>query len=439
MQGDTHDPLALAYHPCGGGCGTTLACSPYAGPIRPPLLCVRCTAGKPAWPKDPPSFPTLGEEQYLTYLASYFLRKHSLPWRLLWRASDWLHSWFMTGEAVYLRDADGIPLAGQVEPLDLDAYRARYHPLDVHTVVTMLVEFAVRCGDGELAWQLLRSASAEHRNDPRLPGVAAAWLVRLLKISQPRRDDMEGKLCDLIELRNFSAVSAIASTASLTNLFREGYAPGNQPGGGPHAPVIGLQPVLAQDVSLVHLLSGEGNVQGLRSLKMVGVPPWKMLVTPSSLGHFPLVYALSRTPPGLPAVFDFFMRAADTLSGYFLTPQMQEAASTLPLVLRRALVWGCRKGQPNIVSALLAHPAVDPTMDPRSLFEEASGHPEVLAVLRKDARLVAFAPPVVVAPLVHLAATVVPFPAPHHNVFNQCGVGGCTVHKSRCTKHKVTG
>ena len=114
------DPESLRYHPCEGGCDTLLACSPYAGPIKPPFRCARCTAGKPAWEKDPPYIapdPAPEEEEEVE-------------------------------EPDYVRDENGIPLEGQVVPLNLAAYLAADRPLDKHTVMTMLVALAVRTERG---------------------------------------------------------------------------------------------------------------------------------------------------------------------------------------------------------------------------------------------------------------------------------------------------
>ena len=338
------DPLALLYATCEDGCGTTLALSPSEGTVAPPFRCVRCRAGKPAWPKDPPYFPTLGEPRYFAYLASYFLRKGSLPWQFLWRASDWLHRGLhrgTMGEVVYVRDADGIPLPGQVEPLDLDAYLARYHPLDVHTVVTMLVEFAVRKGAGELAWQLLHSASAEHRGDERLAPIAVEW----------------------VEQR------------ALENRLTESFG---------------------RKISLVHQLAESGNLSKLTSLVAAGVPAWKMVAAQSnndlserSWILFPLGLAL-RSPPAR-HLFSFFLEGVRNLSGAHPLPMSEKfarAVDALPALLYDAMWVAGSRDLTAEVAQLLEFPELDPDWGEEGILFQPSclGHTSVVQLLLADGR-----------------------------------------------------
>ena len=213
------DPDALRYHPCEGGCDTLLACSPYAGPVEPPFRCVRCTAGKPAWKKDPPYIAPAPEEEEVE-------------------------------EPDYVRDENGIPLEGQVVPLNLAAYLATDRPLDKHLVMTIMVEFAVRKEAGELSWQLLHTASAEHRGDERLKPISAGWVAE----------------------------------RALENRLTDEY--GNE-------------------ISFVHRFAAAGDVSKLTSLSVAGLPAWKMLVAKSSWGSSPLSYALRNSPANLPAVTTF--------------------------------------------------------------------------------------------------------------------------------------
>ena len=302
------DPNALQYHPCEGRCGTTLACSPYAGPIRPPFRCVRCTAGKPAWQKDPP----------------YILAPEDLVPVEVEAARE------------YLRDADGIPLPGQVVPLNLAAYLAQDRPLDKHTVMTMLVEFAVRKDAGELSWQLLHTLSAEHRGDERLAPISAGW-VEQRALENRLADEFGGK------------------------------------------------------ASLVHRLAVAGDVSKLTSLVSAGLPAWKMLVTESNKGWSPLTSALYKGPANLSAVSTFFLDAARWLGGPHplpLTPEVADAAGKLPGVLSSALNTACYRNRVPEVVQLLACPGVDPTWDNSWCLRDAAqlGHTSIVQLLLADGR-----------------------------------------------------
>ena len=319
------DPLALVYHPCEGGCGTTLACSPYAGPVVPPFRCVRCTAGKPVWQKDPPHILAPGD---LVPVEEEEARE-------------------------YLRDADGIPLPGQVVPLNLAAYLAQDRPLDKHTVMTMLVEFAVRAskgrvnddvfslfglkldgfdstGTGELAWQLLHTASAEHRGDERLRPIAVRW------VTEQALDTWSGS-------------------------------------------------------SLVHDFAGAGDLSKLTSLVAAGVPVWKMMVVNSADGESPFDDALKEGPANLPAVMSFFLDAARWLSGPHplpLTPEMDVAAGKLPGVLSHAMWSACEFDRVPEVVQLLAFPGVDPSWADSFclLIAAGGGHTSIVQLLLADGR-----------------------------------------------------
>ena len=301
------DPNALVYHPCEGGCGTTLACSPYAGPIRPPFRCVRCTAGKPAWEQDPP----------------YILAPGDLVPVEVEAARE------------YLRDADGIPLPGQVVPLNLAAYLAQDRPLDKHLVMTMLVEFAVRKEAGELAWQLLHTLSAEHRGDERLAPIAVGWVTQR---ALENRFDYHGDM-----------------------------------------------------ISLVHRFAAAGDVSKLTSLVSAGLPAWKMLVAKSSDGWSPLSSALVKGPANLPAVTTFFLDAARWLGGPHplpLTPEMADAAGELPEVLSRAMNMACVYNRVPEVAQLLACPGVDPTWNSSMCLQNAAqlGYTPIVQLLLADGR-----------------------------------------------------
>ena len=334
----TPPALSLAFHPCEGGCGTTLACSPYAGPIVPPFICVRCTAGKPAWQKDPPYILT----------------------------ADDLVPVEVEAAREYLRDADGIPLPGQVVPLNLAAYLAQDRPLDKHTVMTMLVEFAVRKQAGELAWQLLHSASAEHRGDERLGPIAVGWVTE----------------------------RALDNRIVRTNRRR---------------------------ISLVHKLAGAGDVSKLDSLVAAGVPAWKMLVTQSLdfkrllddddddddefglmnndfLGRTPLYYALMKSPAEakLKLTFNFFVRdaVADLRSQPLpVTQAVAAALHLLPCILSQALSVACRKGHGSLVSRLLKLRDVDPTYHRNKSMQIAAhnGRTSIVKKLLVDGRACPFA------------------------------------------------
>ena len=302
------DPNALVYNPCEGGCGTTLACSPYAGPIRAPFRCVRCTAGKPAWQKDLP----------------YILTAEDLVPVEVEAARE------------YLRDVYGIPLPGQVVPLNLAAYLAQDRPLDKHLVMTMLVEFAVRKEAGELSWQLLHTLSAEHRGDERLAPIAVGWVAQraLENRFTAERNDM---------------------------------------------------------VSLVHRLAATGDVSKLTSLVSAGLPAWKMLVAKSSGGWSPINYALEKGPANLSAVMTFFLDAARWLDGPHplpLTPQMADAAGKLPVELSSALWKVCCFNRVPEAARLLAFPGVDPTWTNSVclLAAATSGHTSIVQLLLADGR-----------------------------------------------------
>ena len=315
VEGDAaplFDPLALVYHPCEDGCGTTLACSPYAGPVVPPFRCVRCTAGKPAWEKDPP----------------YILAPQDLVPVEVEVARE------------YLRDGDGIPLEGQVVPLNLAAYLAQDRPLDVYTVVTMLVEFAARKEAGELAFQLRRAA--EHRGDERLGPIAAGWVAQQA-------------------LWNWYTYSFMVDGS-------------------------------ADYASLVHCFAGAGDMSKLTSLVTAGLPAWKMLVAKSRGGVWsPLEFALRQGPANVSSVMTFFLDAARWLGGPHplpLMPEVAEAAGKLRDVLSSALFFACDYNLVPEAAQLLACPGADPTWNDSNCLRVAARNEQtaIVQLLLADGR-----------------------------------------------------
>ena len=330
----------------------------------PTFRCTRCVRGLPPIPRPPPYIPAPDDDD-------------DDP---------------MT-EPEYLRDVNGIPLPGQVVPFNLEAYMARDRPIDKHTVVHVLKEYAIRVNKlelqpgetpaafaarsaeemvtrgkkGQLAFQLLHSVSREHRSDHRLRQVAAAWVT----------------------------------TRAVENRFDERGGWGK--------------------CSLAHQFASNGQVAKLHSLVAAGVPAWKMLIAKSWSQSSPLDYALQKTPS--PGVVDFFLDAANWLE--WPTPQpvtldVYEAGLHLPDVLSRALWRACSDKRVHIVEKLLAHPASDPAWrsseslweaslhgcapivqmlladgraDPASTSQRAirwaalNGHTEAVAVLLKDPRV----------------------------------------------------
>ena len=370
--------------PCTLGCGTTLAVLARDDAPDPPTCCARCTAGKPAWEVDPP----------------YILAPGDLVPVEVEAARE------------YLRDGDGIPLPGQVVPLNLAAYLAQDRPLDTYTVVSVLIEFAVRAdagrvappllaafSPGRLAFQLLHAGA--HRGDHRLAPIAAEWLKSTM----------------------------LANTHLL---------PGN----------------LRHRVSTLHRLAGAGEVGKLASFcaacTSAGVPLDDVLFTLSSRGRSLLSHALEEQPANLPEVALFLVSAMLSLS-----PERP----TLPALLTRTFVEACGMGHVPTAMVLLEDPRVHADVDNGEAYNSAvrNQHWGLVYLLDADER---FAPWFQAPPLPPPAPQPPPPPVfplhgqqlcgingctkrksncAEHNVFNQCGVGGCTVHKSRCTKHKVMG